>query len=474
MFADNIKIVEKDNKQDDDEKRDHRITTTVAERQIRNGFVSPACRRVTPVVSNAEVYGPIAYPPSPDWNPPPKRRFISTSGGDNIPYGSKDSLQITRQSEPSPVLTVKVEEEAPACPEPEPKLQVPPPPPPPPTPPAVTPKCHQVSVIQRTPAAVKSPPVCPPTEPVRSPKESPVIMVQEPEQDAPIDYHVPKKDADLDMEIVRAIKNKFTITLRGQLVSAPVDIATTAGSVGMTTAAAGRGRSSSGGQQAAGGGGGGGCGGGGGNAAHSGSNRGSSLHSYTLGVGGGGGGAAGLLGIGGGGGGMVPGGGGGMNPGGNGKHFGGPNSPVSLPPFHESLIKSGGNCYSAQYNNQYHLMMTEQLCFNNIDTGQNPGAAAGVGGPFSLGLDGPPKQYSMLQNASSLGIDIKPDECEDLSRYVKESNGFDTLMADSDTGTSNDPLQFTATLTFAGPTADNEFLDSLNEAADLFFKEVSY
>jgi ovo-like protein len=189
------------------------------------------------------------------------------------------------------------------------------------------------------------------------------------------------------------------------------------------------------------------------------------LHSYSLG-GGGSGGPAGLLGNGGLGGGMAPG-GGGMNPGGNGKHFGGPNSPVSLPPFHESLIKTGGNCYSAQYNNQYHLMMNEQLCYSNNDTGQNPTAGCG---PFNIGLDGPPKQYSMLQNASSLGIDIKED-CEDLSSYVKESNGFDTIMADSENGTSSDPLQFTATLTFAGPT-DPDFLDSLNDAAELFFKEV--
>lgn len=176
---------------------------------------------------------------------------------------------------------------------------------------------------------------------------------------------------------------------------------------------------------------------------------------------------------------MAPG-GGGMNPGGGGgggKLFGGPTSPVSLPPFHESLIKSGGNCYSAQYNNQYHLMMNDQLCFNNNsssngDTGQNPAGGGGV--PFAVGLDGgPAKQYSMLQNASSLDIDIKQDDCcEDLSSYVKEPNGFDTLMADSENGTSNDPMQFTATLTFAGPT-DPDFLDSLNDAAELFFKEVN-
>ncbi|XP_060848007.1 transcriptional regulator ovo isoform X2 [Rhopalosiphum padi] len=424
-------VPKKDSLQDEDEKVDR---VDCFERESRNRTESPK-HRVSPTVP-IEPTTPIVCPPSPDWNPPPKRRFISTSDGDNIPYGSKDSLQVThRQCEPP---TIKVEEEAVPSPEAEPKL---PPPPPPPAP-----KCHQVSVIQRTPAAVKSPPVCP-----KRPLTQSQSTVQEPEQDAPIDYHVPKKEADLDLDIVRAIKNKFTITLRGQLVSAPN---------GIITAAAGRGRSS-GGQQGGGGGGGTNSGG-----TNSGSNRGSSLHSYTLG-GGGGGGPTGLLGSGGGGGGMAPG-GGGMNPGGNGKHFGGPNSPVSLPPFHESLIKSGGNCYSAQYNNQYHLMMNEQLCFNNNDTGQNP--VAGGGGPFSIGLEGPPKQYSMLQNASSLGIDIKEDDCEDLSSYVKETNGFDTLMADSENGTSNDPLQFTATLTFAGPT-DPDFLDSLNDAAELFFKE---
>lgn len=437
-----------------DEKKDDRHNGP--DQKSRNRSVSPSRRVAVPVEQPA---APIACPPSPDWNPPPKRRFISTLDGDNIPYGSKDSLQITRQSEPPPA--VKAEDETVTSPEPaEPKSLRPPPPPPLPALPP--PKCHQVSVIQRTPATIKSPQVGPPRPAGHA--------VQEPEQDAPIDYHVPKKESDnLDSEIVRAIKNKFSITLRGQLVSAPN---------GIITAAAGRGRSS-GGQQGGGagggtGGGGGGAGGGSGGNTNSGSNRGSSLHSYTLGGGGGGGGGpAGILGGGaGGGGGMAPGGGGGggMNPGGNGKHFGGPNSPVSLPPFHESLIKSGGNCYSAQYNNQYHLMMNEQLCYNN-DTGQNP-TAGGGGGPFAIGLDGPPKQYSLLQNASSLGIDIKEDDCEDLSSYVKESNGFDTLMADSENGTSNDPMQFTATLTFAGPT-DPDFLDSLNDAAELFFKEVN-
>lgn len=435
------------------------------EDELRIGSQSPVHRVVpkTPIVPKAlvESEAPFVCPPSPDWNPPPKRRFISTSDGDNIPYGSKDSLQITRQSEAP--ASVKVEEDSGARPEAEPKF-LPPPPPPPPS--STAPKYHQVSVIQRTPAVTKSatPVVAvkiPSPPPSPSPPPRPAAVLQEPEQDAPIDYHVPKKESDLDsLEIVRAIKNKFTITLRGQLVQAPN---------GIITAAAGRGRSS-GSQQAGGGGG----GGGGGSSANSGSNRGSSLHSYTLGGGGGGGPAGGLLGSGGGGGGMAPG-GGGMNPGGNGKHFGGPNSPVSLPPFHESLIKSGGNCYSAQYNNQYQLMMTEQLCFINNDTGQHPpvgGGGGGGGGPFSIGLDGPPKQYSLLQNASSLGIDIKEDDCEDLSSYVKESNGFDTLMADSENGTSNDPLQFTATLTFAGPT-DPDFLDSLNDAAELFFKEVN-
>ncbi|XP_050426001.1 transcriptional regulator ovo-like isoform X2 [Adelges cooleyi] len=426
---------------DDDEDR-----ISGFEPDLRNRSVSPPVRRVCPAAVSPAAVAIIPSPPSPDWNPPPKRRFISTSDGDNIPYGSKDSLQITRQTEPPAPVAVKVEEDASSTPSPEPatepKLQLPPPLP--------TPKCHPVSVIQRTPAPamVKSPRPAGPA--AQSPSPSPTV--QEPEQDAPIDYHVPKKESDFDMEIVKAIKNKFTITLRGQLVSAPN---------GIITAAAGRGRSS-GGQQGAGGG-----SGGGGGGSNSGANRGSSLHSYTLG--GGGGGGPGLLGSGGGaGGGMAPG-GGGMNPGGNGKHFGGPNSPVSLPPFHESLIKSGGNCYSAQYNNQYHLMMSEQLCFNNNDTGQTP-TTTGGGGPFSIGLDGPPKQYSLLQNASSLGIDIKEDDCEDLSSYVKEPNGFDTLMADSENGTSNDPLQFTATLTFAGPT-DPDFLESLTDAAELFFKE---
>ncbi|XP_050531494.1 transcriptional regulator ovo isoform X2 [Daktulosphaira vitifoliae] len=463
-----------DNDDDDDDDRiggfepDFRNRSVSPQPVRRIGPAAVATTTTTTANSVSSMPAAVPGPPSsPDWNPPPKRRFISTSDGDNIPYGSKDSLQqsgnssSTRQAEPA-VAVVRAERDASGkspSPEPrpaEPKLTLPPPP--------QTPKCRQVSVIQRTPVpAIAESPTCLRTRP--SPIAPPVVVQQQPEQDAPIDYHVPKKKSDLDSEIARAIKNKFAVTLRGQLVQAPN---------GILTAAAGRGRG--GGQQAAGGAGagGGGTGAGSGSGSNSATNRGTSLHSYTLGGGGGGGGGTGLLGGGGGGGGMAPG-GGGMNPGGNGKqHFGGPHSPVSLPPFHESLIKSGGNCYSAQYNNQYHhLIMSEQLCFNNNnnDTGQNPTSAGGS--PFSVvGLDGPPKQYSLLQNASSLmAMDvIKEDDCEDLSGYVKEPNGFDAIMADSENGTSNDPLQFTATLTFAGPT-DPDFLESLTDAAELFFKE---
>lgn len=388
---------------------------------------------------------PIICPPPPDWNPPPKRRFLSTLGGDQIPYGSKNSLLITPQSD-MPVVKIEGEVETSSVVERE--LQ-------PPTAPPLAPKCIQVSVIQRSPAAVISL-----TEEPEKILIRPQISVQEPEQDAPIDYHVPKKKFDSDVDIVQSIKHKFSDTLRGQLTSTPSSIITAA-----------TGWSSSGQQGSWGGGGGGGSGGGGGNT-NSGSHHCTSLHSYIFGGGGGGeggvggGGVAGLSGSSNIGGGMAPG-GGGMNPGGNGNlHFGGP---VSLPPFHDRLIKFSGNNYSfSQYDDQHHLIMTDKIYYNN-DTGQNLTIDSG---PSSVNLDDPFKQYSSQQNTSSLVINIFEDDREYLSGFVNEPNGFNTLMAGQINGKSNDSLRFTAPLTFTGPT-DTELMYRFNDASELFLKQVN-
>lgn len=272
------------------------------------------------------------------------------------------------------------------------------------------PRPTRVSVIQRTP----KPPAL------------------EPEQDAPIDYHVPKRDPDKEelvrTKLIAAIKRGGGILLAGRRV----------GGHHIVMAAAGHGRGSSGGGNAGGGSSG---GGGGGNSGGSGGGG------FTLSGGGGGGGGGGSV--------------GGAGGGGPGKPNYGPNSPptASLPPFYESL-----KGYSQQYA-QYGQNM-DQL---PMDCEPNDFPASSN----SLQPDPPPKQYSLLQNVcATYGITVKDED--DLSSYVKDQSFLsydDALMVDSVTGAVVDPLQFTATLTFSSP-AEHALLETLTDAADLFLKEV--
>lgn len=156
--------------------------------------------------------------------------------------------------------------------------------------------------------------------------------------------------------------------------------------------------------------------------------------------------------------------------GGPGKSNYGPSSPPtgSLPPFYESL-KGGGLHGYQQYGSQYQNLVNDPLAMD-CDTGQElPNHYPPNGG------DGPPKQYSLLQNVcATYGICVKEEE--DLSAYVKDQNFLqydDALMVDSVTGAVVDPLQFTATLTFSSPADHTAALfESLSDAADLFLREV--
>lgn len=301
------------------------------------------------------------------------------------------------------------------------------------------PKCQQVSVIQRTPSSL----------PAAKPESQ--MVIQEPEQEAPIDYHVPKKDTEKDFGDIN--KNKLALAIkRGQILIAGRRIS---GGNQILMAAAGHSRS---------GGGGGHTGGQQSGGSSGGSRNSSGGNSYT--VSGGGGMSSG------GSGGAVGGSGGGGGPG---KSNYGPSSPPtgSLPPFYESL-KGGGLHGYQQYSSSYQSLMNGGVGSNELamdcDTGQElPNHYPPNGG------DGPPKQYSLLQNVcATYGICVKEED--DLSSYVKDQNFLqydDALMVDSVTGAVVDPLQFTATLTFSSPADHTALLESLSDAADLFLREVS-
>ncbi|BES99350.1 ZnF_C2H2 [Nesidiocoris tenuis] len=321
-----------------------------------------------------------------------------------------------------------------------------------------SPKCHQVSVIQRTPLAPSAPMV---------------VQDELPEQEAPIDYHVPKKKDDQPLfpahSLTELQRNKIALAIkRGQILIAGRRIG---GSGQILMAAAGHSRTGgNGGSQQSG-------------SSSGGSRNSSSGNSYTLGGGGGGGGGGGMA-SGGGGSGAVGGGAGGG--GGPGKANYGPSSPPtgSLPPFYESL-KGGGLHGYQQYStnsSQYQslIMASNDPLPMDCDTGQDLPGGGGhyTNGGGGGGDGGPPatKQYSLLQNVcATYGLCVKEED--DLSSYVKDSQNFlnydDALMVDSVTGAVVDPLQFTATLTFSSPADHTALLESLSDAADLFLREPS-
>ncbi|XP_039278540.1 transcriptional regulator ovo isoform X2 [Nilaparvata lugens] len=479
--------------------------------------------------------------------PQAPRRFISSILGGDVPYAGHSHHILTSAEKkeyvlpkppsspspppPVPVVPVPDKQLSPSCEgERENKREAP--------------RCQPVSVIQRTPAPgppapapapLLPPPAAPPvTKPPPSPSSPPShLLVQEPEQEAPIDYHVPKKEAAVAVpasgsgtaggggkaeadELLRqrhrlalAIRRQHHLILaagrrreltgaltgtpgvnlelngrrreltnalvpgvnRGPSRELPGAVRTMSGAPHILMAAAGHSRTGAGG---------GGSGGSGQGGSSQGGSRGSAGHSYGGGGGGGlsSGSASGSMGgaSGGGGGGLNPGGGGN---GGGGKSNYGPSSPPtgSLPPFYESL--KGGGALPAGYplpppqgGYQYQSLLSAPLPMD-CDTGQTAVDLHTNGYNPTAGVDVPPKQYSLLQNVcATYGIMMKEEEEEELNNYVKDNGGFlpyDDVMVDAVTGAVVDPLQFTATLTFSGAADHNALLESLSD--ELFLRE---
>lgn len=161
----------------------------------------------------------------------------------------------------------------------------------------------------------------------------------------------------------------------------------------------------------------------------------------------------------------------------------GPNSPPtgSLPPFYESLkggANGGLNAYNAQNGmngnafNNYLLNST----LAQMDCDAN-GELTNIGGYPSSPQDANTKQYSVLQNVYlqngmvlkdeiDLDYDGKIDTLSLNGNLLQNySDGYtDAMMADLSNAV--DPLQLTATLTFSSPN-EHALLESLTDAVDL-------
>lgn len=161
----------------------------------------------------------------------------------------------------------------------------------------------------------------------------------------------------------------------------------------------------------------------------------------------------------------------------------GPNSPPtgSLPPFYESLkggANGGLNSYNAQNGmngnafNNYLLNST----LAQMDCDAN-GELTNIGGYPSSPQDANTKQYSVLQNVYLQNGMVLKDEIDldydgkidtlSLNGNLLQNYGdgyTDSMMADLSNAV--DPLQLTATLTFSSPN-EHALLESLTDAVDL-------
>lgn len=161
----------------------------------------------------------------------------------------------------------------------------------------------------------------------------------------------------------------------------------------------------------------------------------------------------------------------------------GPNSPPtgSLPPFYESLkggANGGLNAYNAQNGmngnafNNYLLNST----LAQMDCDAN-GELTNIGGYPSSPQDANTKQYSVLQNVYLQNGMVLKDEIDldydnkidtlSLNGNLLQNYGdgyTDSMMADLSNAV--DPLQLTATLTFSSPN-EHALLESLTDAVDL-------
>lgn len=159
----------------------------------------------------------------------------------------------------------------------------------------------------------------------------------------------------------------------------------------------------------------------------------------------------------------------------------GPNSPPtgSLPPFYESLkggANGGLNAYNAQNGmngnafNNYLSSLAQMECDANGDL-------TSIGGYPNSPQDSNAKQYSELQNAYLQNGMILKDEIDldydgkidTLSLSGNLMPNYNDSYSDAmmvDLSNAVDPLQLTATLTFSTPT-DHALLECLTDAVDL-------
>uniref|UniRef100_A0A182W417 Uncharacterized protein n=1 Tax=Anopheles minimus TaxID=112268 RepID=A0A182W417_9DIPT len=418
-----------------DQQKDAPTVATLAKYDKRRSAIVSSCLRVTEgpspyigprghVLTNAErkVYPPTPPPPLPPVpTDKPARQQESRESTeeeedddtvDNHPARIKD----TRKESAAVVGTsggkaiVREEPNIPGSEQYQRRLRLPSPTPPPakervPSPAVPFGAVVRCSVIQRTPAVRKTEPADELTVPATHTQQhrlddSPravdlkvrpmVVLTVEPEQDQPIDYHIPKRqEKDEHEERLVGRRERQAAILHNHMPpyhhrggsSAARAAAAAAVISGIMQGAAGHGRSSNGG----GGGGGGGQSGGGSNAGGAGTgNGGGGGINFSAGGGGGGGGALGAGGAGGGMGGR------------DGRSNYGPNSPPtgSLPPFYESL-KGGGasgglNGYNANGGFLTNSAASYQQLLSSLECdAQDLGGAGGgpgLGGGVILGL----------------------------------------------------------------------------------------
>ncbi|XP_055844588.1 transcriptional regulator ovo isoform X2 [Episyrphus balteatus] len=457
---------------------------------------------------------PTPAPPSEESisSPPPRpRRFFSSILGGDHPYGSRGHVltQAQRKEYPTEVVVAAVPpiasceddepvsetdsdtedhklivDEKPVIPEEKPlslrTTKTPPPAetrpsPPPPPEPAV--RC---SVIQRTPKPRDS-------HDTRLPLALSLAHLG-PEQDQPIDYHVPKRRSEFEDEEkaaererrIREARRRSAI-LAARAVLAHPRLAKLSG---ILAAAAGHGRSSNNGS----------AGNSGQNSAGGHQNGGAAGLNFSVGgqFGSGSGNSAansGSLGSG------TGGGGGGMGGGRDGRSNYGPNSPPSgsLPPFYESLKAQGLGNNMNSFNAANSNFLIQNAAAYLMGGG---GSGDGIGGAGGSGQGNSPDMTHLgstaaFANGLAYGIilkdepDIEYDQKIDISNFTQQgllhngnnnqncygnghgnggnNGGYD--VNDSMMSEVVDPLQFTATLTFS--SSGDHILDTLSDAVDL-------
>ncbi|XP_059487066.1 transcriptional regulator ovo isoform X2 [Neocloeon triangulifer] len=278
------------------------------------------------------------------------------------------------------------------------------------------PKCQQVSVIQRGPTLSE-----------KIAKRHHLLaanVINTPEQEAPIDYHVPKKPcADDDRPTTRGPLSAFSASVRS---------------------------CSDGGAM---------CGGGGGG----------TMDSLSYGGDGRGGGR--MMDSGGDGGGGSLGAGGGGDMGGGGRPNYGPSSPPTgcLPPFYESLKGNYAAPIEMECDTGQHQTHTLQQTYDGFRSPKQYQLLHNVCASYGLVPEDSNDDDSDLKVALDSRDPLPPvhllGNSNYLQRYLMEpGQGQDSIM-------DHDPLQFTATLTFSSQ-AEHALLESLTDAAEIFLQRL--